>query len=95
MCKSAYYEGGECPADLALQAALLLAQAEGWQRCYSCQAMVELDHSCNHITYNIRPSAHLIVLISNVVAIAELNSAISVVSHRRPVPVHNRTKTDL
>lgn len=47
------------------------------------------------MTYDIRPSAYLILLILNVVAIIELSSAMSIVSDRRLVPMRNRTKTDL
>jgi len=49
-CKAAFHEGNDCPADLALQATISLAHAQGWQRCYACRAMVELDYGCNHMT---------------------------------------------
>jgi len=39
----------ECPQDPNLQAALDLAQQEGWRRCSRCQAMVELRSGCHHI----------------------------------------------
>ncbi|CAK96785.1 uncharacterized protein An08g11650, partial [Aspergillus niger] len=28
------------------------AQENGWQRCFSCWRMVELDHGCNHMTFD-------------------------------------------
>ncbi|PYH42936.1 BRcat and Rcat domain-containing protein [Aspergillus saccharolyticus JOP 1030-1] len=41
---------GDCPDDTALQQLLVTAQQNGWQRCFSCWRMVELDHGCNHMT---------------------------------------------
>lgn len=40
----------DCPHDLALDATLEEAEQAGWQRCYSCRAMVELNTGCRHIT---------------------------------------------
>lgn len=40
----------DCLQDPSLQAALDLAQQEGWRRCGRCQATVELRTGCNHIT---------------------------------------------
>lgn len=51
MCKSESHEGQDCPRDTALQATMDLAQENGWQRCYSCRRLVELDIGCNHITF--------------------------------------------
>lgn len=50
ICKSAAH-AGTCPHDTALQAVLELAGEHGWQRCFACRGMVELDVGCNHITY--------------------------------------------
>lgn len=41
---------GDCPNDTAMQQLLVTAQENGWQRCYSCWRLVELDHGCNHMT---------------------------------------------
>ncbi|KAH8586700.1 hypothetical protein B0O99DRAFT_665658 [Bisporella sp. PMI_857] len=49
LCKAASH-GGDCPADTALQLVLQTADENGWQRCYSCRRLVELDIGCNHIT---------------------------------------------
>ena len=43
VCKSEAHEGEDCPNDTALQQTLDLANESGWQRCYSCRRMVELD----------------------------------------------------
>jgi hypothetical protein len=56
--------------------------------------MVELDHGCDHMTYDVYPTACLNLLMFNDVVIAELGSAMSVVSDGRPVPVRNGMKTD-
>ncbi|CAG9946053.1 unnamed protein product [Clonostachys rosea f. rosea IK726] len=48
-CKGRYHTG-ICPSDGASQQVLQLAEASGWQRCYACQRIIELDHGCNHIT---------------------------------------------
>ena len=50
MCKRSSHRG-DCPADPALQATLALATDQGWQRCYACRAMVELNIGCNHMRY--------------------------------------------
>jgi hypothetical protein len=50
MCKAPSH-GGDCPADIALQQVLQTADENGWQRCYSCRRLVELDIGCNHITF--------------------------------------------
>lgn len=48
ICKDASHTG-DCPRDESVQEVLQLAQANGWQRCYSCRCVVELDHGCNHM----------------------------------------------
>lgn len=50
VCKKQSH-AGDCPNDEALQGLLTTAAANGWQRCYSCRRMVELDVGCNHMTY--------------------------------------------
>ena len=57
LCKGAEH-AGHCPRDEAAQEVLRLAAANGWQRCYSCQRVVELDHGCNHMSMFIHPSIH-------------------------------------
>lgn len=49
MCKTAAH-GGDCPNDEPLQTLLAVAADRGWQRCYSCARVVELELGCNHIT---------------------------------------------
>ncbi|KAF8847452.1 hypothetical protein BDZ45DRAFT_636984 [Acephala macrosclerotiorum] len=49
LCKAPSH-WGDCPADKALQQVLQTAAENGWQRCYSCRRLVELDIGCNHIT---------------------------------------------
>jgi len=49
MCKSESHLG-DCPADVGLQQVLEAANENGWQRCYKCRGLVELEHGCNHMT---------------------------------------------
>jgi hypothetical protein len=49
MCKNRFHEN-DCPADPDLQATLRLGEAQQWQRCFSCRALVEIDMGCNHMT---------------------------------------------
>ena len=49
MCKLEGHSG-DCPADLALQQVLDTANEKGWQRCFKCRGLVELEHGCNHMT---------------------------------------------
>lgn len=48
-CKMGAHQG-DCPNDVALQQVLQAASENGWQRCYSCWRIVELNYGCNHIT---------------------------------------------
>jgi len=49
LCKGPLHIG-DCPADTGLQEVLRTADDNGWQRCYSCRRVVELEHGCNHMT---------------------------------------------
>ncbi|KAF7941769.1 uncharacterized protein EAE97_006606 [Botrytis byssoidea] len=40
---------GDCSEDTVLKEVLELARNEGWQRCYSCWSIVELERGCNHV----------------------------------------------
>ncbi|TGO61907.1 hypothetical protein BOTNAR_0122g00050 [Botryotinia narcissicola] len=40
---------GDCSNDTALQEVLNFARDRGWQRCYKCWSMVELEDGCNHM----------------------------------------------
>ncbi|KAL8825288.1 MAG: hypothetical protein Q9170_007854, partial [Blastenia crenularia] len=44
----------DCPQDFGLDATLQQAELAGWQRCYNCRAMVELNTGCRHITCKCR-----------------------------------------
>ncbi len=54
ICKAASHKG-TCSREPARRRALALAKRQGWQRCYSCKMVVELEAGCNHISefYNI------------------------------------------
>lgn len=49
-CKNTTHDG-LCPDDPNKRALMDTARQEGWQQCYSCRNMVELDVGCNHMTY--------------------------------------------
>ncbi|KAF7891353.1 uncharacterized protein EAF02_001678 [Botrytis sinoallii] len=48
LCKLGVHTG-DCPHDTVLMGVLDLARKEGWQRCYSCWSLVELEFGCNHM----------------------------------------------
>ncbi|KAF4439623.1 IBR finger domain [Fusarium acutatum] len=50
-CKGQYHSG-VCPSDAASQQILELAAENGWQRCYACHRVVELEIGCNHMKQN-------------------------------------------
>ena len=50
ICKGAEHIGADCPNDPLLHQVLDAAEEHGWQRCFSCRRMVELEVGCNHIT---------------------------------------------
>ncbi|KAL1893926.1 hypothetical protein Sste5346_006067 [Sporothrix stenoceras] len=49
ICKGATHNG-PCPEDAASQDVLRIAQENGWQQCFGCKRLVELDTGCNHMT---------------------------------------------
>lgn len=50
LCKR-YSHSGDCLRDDETNKMLELARAAGWQRCFKCAAIIELEHGCNHITW--------------------------------------------
>jgi hypothetical protein len=50
MCNNKMHTSRECPKDPATREFVEIAKEKGWQRCYSCSAMVELKEGCNHMT---------------------------------------------
>ena len=50
ICKNNAHDG-DCPEDTATQQVLETAREQGWQRCYNCRRLIELDVGCNHMTY--------------------------------------------
>lgn len=49
ICKDATHPG-DCPNDETTQMLLQTADASGWQRCFQCRRVVELNYGCNHMT---------------------------------------------
>ena len=55
MCRGAAHGNNQdCPSDFGLDATLQQAERAGWQRCYNCRALVELNTGCRHITCKCR-----------------------------------------
>ncbi|KIV83036.1 hypothetical protein PV11_05096 [Exophiala sideris] len=50
ICSQKMHSSRECPKDPETKAFVEVAKEKGWQRCYSCSAMVELKEGCNHMT---------------------------------------------
>lgn len=48
ICKNNVHHG-DCPQDIATQQVLETGREHGWQRCYNCRRLVELDFGCNHM----------------------------------------------
>jgi hypothetical protein len=50
ICSQKMHTTRDCPKDPETKAFVEVAKEAGWQRCYSCSAMVELKEGCNHMT---------------------------------------------
>ncbi|KAI9750618.1 MAG: hypothetical protein M4579_006387 [Chaenotheca gracillima] len=50
MCNGKWHIKKDCPKDEETNRFVEFAKREGWQRCHSCSAMVELKEGCNHMT---------------------------------------------
>lgn len=50
LCRGESHHGMDCPQDPALQQTMDLAELEGWKRCYQCNAYVEHNKGCRHMT---------------------------------------------
>ena len=53
-CKEAAHPGEGCGVSKSDEALQALAKSEGWQTCPGCNAVVELNHGCYHITCRCR-----------------------------------------
>ncbi|WPH01962.1 Hypothetical protein R9X50_00481600 [Acrodontium crateriforme] len=50
LCNNKMHKSGECPKDPETAELIAQAKKHGWQRCYNCSTMVELEEGCNHMT---------------------------------------------
>ncbi|KAF2765347.1 hypothetical protein EJ03DRAFT_280251 [Teratosphaeria nubilosa] len=50
ICNNKMHKSSECPKDPEIAKLVEQAKEKGWQRCYECNAMVELKEGCNHMT---------------------------------------------
>ena len=49
ICKGLEHDG-DCPANPEHEALMKLAAKEGYQKCYQCKRLVEINTGCNHMT---------------------------------------------
>lgn len=54
-CKAPYHTG-VCSKDAASQQILQLADENGWQQCYACHRVVELNFGCYHMSKSLLPT---------------------------------------
>ena len=81
ICKSNAHDG-DCPQDVRTQQLLETAREHGWQRCYNCRRLVELDIGCNHITYVLYWRPQFSQMLTSVPAVvAKPNSGTSALSN--------------
>lgn len=50
MCRGPAHGNDDCPHDRDLTLTNLMAEEEGWKRCYNCNALVEHGDACQHMT---------------------------------------------
>ncbi|KAM6538826.1 hypothetical protein FALCPG4_000681 [Fusarium falciforme] len=50
ICRAPAHGGEECPQDNDMNLTNLLAEEEGWKRCFNCNALVEHREACQHMT---------------------------------------------
>ncbi|KAK2776879.1 ibr domain-containing protein [Colletotrichum kahawae] len=49
-CKGKWHSSRDCPDDEDTTRFLEQAKEAGWQQCYKCNHMIELEEGCNHMT---------------------------------------------
>ncbi|KAL6402936.1 hypothetical protein AUP68_12265 [Ilyonectria robusta] len=50
ICRDAGHKGKECERDPDMELTNMLAEEEGWKRCFNCNALVEHREACQHMT---------------------------------------------
>ncbi|KAK7421031.1 hypothetical protein QQX98_002389 [Neonectria punicea] len=50
VCRDAGHKGRECERDPDMEMTNILAEEEGWKRCFNCNALVEHREACQHMT---------------------------------------------
>ena len=51
LCKTKWHGTAGCPEDKDAEMLLETAKQAGWQQCYNCEIMVELQEGNNHMTW--------------------------------------------
>ncbi|KAG6001905.1 hypothetical protein E4U21_003655 [Claviceps maximensis] len=50
ICRGPLHGDDDCPQDYEMTLTNILAEQEGWKRCFNCYAMVEHREACEHMT---------------------------------------------
>ncbi|KAH7137178.1 hypothetical protein B0J13DRAFT_73198 [Dactylonectria estremocensis] len=50
ICRDPGHKGKECERDPDMELTNMLAEEEGWKRCFNCNALVEHREACQHMT---------------------------------------------
>ncbi|KAG5973876.1 hypothetical protein E4U55_000218 [Claviceps digitariae] len=50
ICRGSSHGDDDCPQDYEMTLTNMLAEQEGWKRCFNCHAMVEHREACEHMT---------------------------------------------
>ena len=50
ICRGPLHGDDDCPQDYEMTLTNILAEQEGWKRCFNCHAMVEHREACEHMT---------------------------------------------
>ncbi|KAG6248599.1 hypothetical protein E4U23_002856 [Claviceps purpurea] len=50
ICRGPSHGDNDCPQDYDMTLTYILAEEEGWKRCFHCHAMVEHRDACGHMT---------------------------------------------
>ncbi|KAK4542186.1 hypothetical protein LTR36_007033 [Oleoguttula mirabilis] len=50
LCNNKMHKSSDCPKDPEIAKLVEQAKEKGWQRCFNCSSLVELEAGCNHMT---------------------------------------------
>lgn len=74
-CKDKAHAPGKCSFDPGLTEFLELARTQGWQRCFHCGAMVELNEGCPRITCRCGADLWFVLTLTSSLAVRDTDAA--------------------